>query len=237
MSTSFEPVSGDDAKEVPVRLLVVQEDLRPAVDVHDEDMVMTFPHLVVRELIALLAFSLAIVCVSLVFDAPLEELANAQKTPNPAKAPWYFLGLQELLHYYSPLVSGVILPGLVVLGLVVVPYMSINLERRPFWETDRTLKLGTMGIVLAGLTVFFYVSGDHPVWAVILPTWAIALVMSLPALVPGRAGRLGWIERRSLPFWIFLWFLLIAVLLTVIGVFFRGPGWAFTLPWVDGIYY
>ena len=90
----FEVEAGDDARQTPTRVLVVQEDVQPAVDLHADDLVMTFPHLLVRELIAIVAASLVIVAVSLLFDAPLEELANPARTPNPSKAPWYFLGLQ-----------------------------------------------------------------------------------------------------------------------------------------------
>ena len=230
-------VPGDDARAEPVRLLLVQEEERPAVDVHEEDMLMTFPHLVVRELIALLVLSLALVVVSLVFDAPLEELADPRRTPNPAKAPWYFLGLQELLHYYPPLISGVILPGLVVVALIVVPYFDVNLQRAPFWETGRRRKLGGVLGVVAGLTALFMWSGAHPVWPLIGPTWAVGAVVLVPAVF-GTQGRLRhWLGVRSLSFWVFTWFLVAAIVLTLIGVFFRGPGWSFRVPWTDGIYY
>ncbi|MCA9623602.1 MAG: hypothetical protein KC731_31490 [Myxococcales bacterium] len=230
-------IQGDDARHDPVRLLVVQEDARPAIDLHDEDTVMTFPHLLVRELIALLAASLLLVVVSLLFDAPLEELANPEVTPNPAKAPWYFLGLQELLHYYPPLVSGVILPGLVVAALVVVPYFPINLKRTSLFEgRDVGRVVVTLVAVGVGLTALFYFTGAHPVWPIIGPTWFVIGLMASPAALPEGPGR-RWLTTRSVPFWVFFWFLVVAVVLTVVGVFFRGPGWAFTLPWVEGIYY
>jgi hypothetical protein len=89
----------EDARRAPVRLVVVQGDREPAVDGADEDLVMTLPHLVVRELVAFLGLSLGLVLMAILVDAPREEVANPLKTPNPAKAPWYFLGLQELLHY------------------------------------------------------------------------------------------------------------------------------------------
>src|SRR6516225_5525589 len=130
--SDFSVEKGDNARQVPVRLLFVQGDERPAVDASDEDQVMTFPHLVLREAIAFLGLSLVLVTLSLVADAPLEELADPTRTPNPAKAPWYFLGLQELLHYYPPVISGVLLPGLLIVALAVIPYARINLERAPF---------------------------------------------------------------------------------------------------------
>lgn len=229
-------VSSDASKE-PVRLVVVQEEVRPPVDLHDDEMVMTFPHLLVRELIALIAASLVLVVLSLVFDAPLEELANPEKTPNPAKAPWYFLGLQELLHYYPPLVSGVVLPGLVVVGLVVVPYFRINLERESIYARRQPMMVvGVLLAIGAALTALFYFTGAHPVWPLIGPTWLVGAMMIAPAFLPSGAAK-RWLATRSVPFWVFFWFLVVGVVLTVIGVFFRGPGWGFVLPWRDGIYY
>ncbi|MGH9577407.1 MAG: hypothetical protein ACRD3R_08210, partial [Terriglobales bacterium] len=118
----------DNARQAQVRLVVVQGESEPAVDASDEPQVMSMPHLFLREGIALVGISLVLVLLAVFVDAPLEEIANPQKTPNPAKAPWYFLGLQELLHYYPPIVSGVLLPGLVVLALVVIPYFDVNLK-------------------------------------------------------------------------------------------------------------
>ena len=226
----------ENARKAPVRLVVVQAEQRPAVDVVDEPQVMTMPHLLVREAIALIAFSLFLATLAVFFDAPLEELANALKTPNPAKAPWYFLGLQELLHYYPPLVSGVLLPGLVVTALIVIPYFNINLERRSLWKHRSAPKLVALWAAVAALSAIFAFTGSHPVWPIIIPLWFVALVMSLPALIVSRTGVVHWLGNRSLAFWIFLWFVLSSVALTVIGVAFRGPGWEFTLPWRDGIY-
>jgi hypothetical protein len=236
-AADFELAAGEDARKAPVRVVVVQEEERPAVDLYDDDLVMSFPHLVVKELLILIAASLVLVLASLVFDAPLEELANPLKTPNPAKAPWYFLGLQELLHYYPPLVSGVILPGLAVLALAVIPYFTINLKREPFWETNRQSKLrGTIAAIFF-LCVVFYFSGAHPVWPIIGPTLIVGGLMLWPAYRGTRTPWLHWLGTRSLAFWIFTWFLVSAVTLTVIGIFFRGPGWSFVLPWRDGLYY
>jgi menaquinol-cytochrome c reductase cytochrome b/c subunit len=228
--------SDDNARRAPVRLVVVQGDREPAVDGADEDLVMTFPHLVVRELIALVALSLVLAGLAILFDAPLEEIANPQKTPNPAKAPWYFLGLQELLHYYPPIFSGVLIPGLVIIALVVVPYFDINLEREAFWRSNTRIKLLSLWAVVAALSAIFLFTGSHPVWPIVGPLWVMSVLMTLPALVHRGAGVLGWLGDRSLAFWVFSWFTLSAITLTVIGVAFRGPGWEFTLPWRDGIF-
>jgi hypothetical protein len=228
--------TGDDARRAPVRLVVVQGDRKPAVDGSDDDLVMTMPHLVVREAIALTALSLGLAVLAILFDAPLEEIANPEKTPNPAKAPWYFLGLQELLHYYPPIFSGVLLPGLVVVALVVIPYFDVNLKREAFWRTNTHAKLIYVWSVVAVMSAVFLFTGSHPVWPIVGPLWFIAVVMTLPALVQRDRGWLAWLGDRSLSFWVFSWFTLCAIALTVIGVAFRGPGWQFTLPWRDGIY-
>ncbi|MEK6606477.1 MAG: hypothetical protein AABZ30_02345 [Myxococcota bacterium] len=234
----YELREGAGVQETQVRLAtVVEGDERPAVDATDEPMVMTFPHLLVRELIALLALSLVLVLGALLFDAPLEELARSDKTPNPAKAPWYFLGLQELLHYYPPVISGVLLPGALIFALAIVPYFDVNIERAAFWETSRRRKLALVWAVVATLTLVFATTGAHPVWPVIGPLWATAGAATAGAATRGGSAAARWLRTRSLPFWIFVWFLLTALALTAVGIFFRGPGWSFTLPWRDGIYY
>jgi menaquinol-cytochrome c reductase cytochrome b/c subunit len=230
-----------NARQAPVRLVVVQGDERPPVNVIDEPVAMTFPHLMVREAIALVSLSLFLAVLAIAFDAPLEEIANPQKTPNPAKAPWYFLGLQELLHYYPPIVSGVVLPGLVVLALIVIPYFEVNLRRRPFWRSDDTpagrwRKLAGLWSAVAALSAVFLLTGSHAVWPILVPLWAVASAVSAPALARRPACVMALLGNASLAFWIFLWFLLASIALTVIGVAFRGPGWEYTLPWRDGIY-
>ncbi len=226
----------DDAVAAPTRLAVVQEQASPLVDVHDEPMVMTFPHLLVRELITIIAVTLACVVLALLFAAPLEELANPLQTPNPSKAPWYFLGLQELLHYYPPFVAGVLIPGVVVAALVVIPYFNVNLERVPFWETARRTKLAAVAGTIVALNLLLYFLAKHPVWPLIGTTIAVSIPMLLPALANASSGPIRWLATRSLAFWVFTWFVVANVVLTIIGVYFRGPGWAFTLPWVHGVY-
>jgi menaquinol-cytochrome c reductase cytochrome b/c subunit len=234
---TFTATSGADARAVPVRVVVVQGDERPAVDASDEPMVMTVPHLVVREMIAFLALSLFLILLALFANAPLEQIADPTRTPNPAKAPWYFLGLQELLHYYPPLVSGVVLPGLLVVALVIVPYMRVNLERSPFATSHRRRRLLKVWSAILPLAAVSYFTGAQPVWPFIGTLGLVGIAMSV-GLVSGSSARtVAWLRARSLAFWIFVWFLATAATLTIIGVFFRGPGWAFTLPWRDGIFY
>ncbi len=240
--TRFVVDADENARTAPVRLVVVQGDASPAVDATDEPVVMTFPHLMIREAIALVAISLFLALLAILFDAPLEEMANPQKTPNPAKAPWYFLGLQELLHYYPPIVSGVLLPGLVVFALVIIPYFDVNLQRRPFWAAGAppAARFGRLAGVIAAvllLSLVFFFTGSHPVWPILVPLWVVGAAMALPGVAGHTRGRLmTMLAGTSLAFWIFLWFLLVSIVLTVIGTAFRGPGWEYTLPWRDGIY-
>ncbi|HEY5544516.1 MAG TPA: cytochrome b N-terminal domain-containing protein [Gemmatimonadaceae bacterium] len=144
----------------------------PVVEADPEDDVMSWPHLLYRELLVLLAVLVVLHVVSLLFDAPLEELADPTRTPNPAKAPWYFLGLQELVHY-SAFIGGVLVPTIVVLLLLLTPYLD-PLPR--------------------GVGVWF---------------------------AP---------ERRRAN-WIFGVLASVAILLTAIGTYFRGPNWAWVWPW------
>ncbi len=91
-----------------------------------EEKVLTWPHLVYTELICLTLMTVALILWSILIHAPLEEPANPAKTPNPSKAPWYFLGLQEMLVYYDPWIAGVVLPTLVIVGLMAIPYIDRN---------------------------------------------------------------------------------------------------------------
>jgi Cytochrome b(C-terminal)/b6/petD len=91
-----------------------------------DDKVHTWPHLVRMEFLCALFILVALTLWALVVDAPLEEPANPTRTPNPSKAPWYFLGLQEMLVYFDPWHAGVVLPSLIIVGLMVVPYIDIN---------------------------------------------------------------------------------------------------------------
>lgn len=88
--------------------------------------VFTFPDLVGRELIAILAAVIALCVWSMAVDAPLRAMADPNWTENPAKAPWYFVGLQELLVYFDPWIAGVVVPGIIMVGLMVIPYIDNN---------------------------------------------------------------------------------------------------------------
>lgn len=97
----------------------------------EQRLVMVWPHLLVRHAVAALVVLIVTMVVSLLFDAPLREIANPNVTPNPEKAPWYFVGLQELLSHLHPVVAGVLVPAAIVIGLVALPYIDRNSARRP----------------------------------------------------------------------------------------------------------
>jgi len=100
-------------------------------EARQEDKVNVWPHLLLREAVASFAMFAFVTVFSVVVNAPLRELANSNLTPNPSKAPWYFLGLQELLRYFHPMVAGVTIPGIALLALAAAPYFDHNPSARP----------------------------------------------------------------------------------------------------------
>jgi menaquinol-cytochrome c reductase cytochrome b/c subunit len=139
------------------------------------DKVHTWPHLLGVEFVAALACTAFTFMFSWFVNAPLLQAANFNQTPNPSKAPWYFLGLQELLTMFHPMIAGVTIPGVALIALMLAPYMDRNPSNKP---EDRKF-----------LTSIFTVH---------LMFWAV---------------------------------------LVIIGSFFRGPGFNFTFPWRDGIFF
>jgi len=162
----------------PYRLLaLVKQDAVVRVQKEPDDTVMTWPHLLTIEFLSAVAMSIFLLLLGLFINAPLEELANPNVTPAVAKAPWYFLGLQELLAYFHPTVAGALTPAAILVGSALIPY----LDRRNIHSTrpsDRKLEVSLFSIL-----------------------WALGLAV------------------------------------TFIGIFFRGPGYSFVLPWVNGFFF
>jgi quinol-cytochrome oxidoreductase complex cytochrome b subunit len=153
-----------------VRLLgVVDRESITEADRPVDDTAFTWPHLLVRHVVVALGSAVVVLGLAVLFSAPLRGLANPNLTPEPAKAPWYFSGLQELLSRFDPLVAGILVPAGAVLVLVLLPYLDRNPDTRA--------------------------------------------------------------SHRKVAITLFSMLLAIAVLLTVIGTFFRGPGWEFIAPW------
>ncbi|MDZ4688471.1 MAG: hypothetical protein SH850_25635 [Planctomycetaceae bacterium] len=99
---------------------------RPLFEQEKNEKVLVWPDLVYTELICMVVVTVVLVAWGIVLQAPLEEPASAAKTPNPSKAPWYFLGLQEMLVYYDPWMAGVVLPSMILVGLMAIPYIDFN---------------------------------------------------------------------------------------------------------------
>ena len=162
----------------PYRLLaLVKQDAVVRVQKEPDDTVLTWPHLLAIEFLAAVMVSVFLLLMGLMINAPLEELANPNVTPEVAKAPWYFLGLQELLAYFHPTVAGALTPIFVLVGAALIPYI------------DRG-------------NIFVNRPSDRKT-AVLLFTLFCGL----------------------------------GLVLTFIGIFFRGPGYAFALPWVTGLHF
>lgn len=230
MNADFRVEKTSDAKGVPKRVAFMKGRTSARVRSEEEDLVMTVPHLVIREAIAFMLMVIVLALVSLFFNAPLEWIANPEHTPNPAKAPWYFLGLQELLHYFPPIVAGVILPTLAVIALIVIPYFRVNVKQEGLWERDRKRNLA---LVIASAAVLSAILLAYSVYAMLIPTLLLTAAMVTPAFLRRPAGAFAWLGSRPLSWWIMTWFVIIVVILTAIGTLFRGPEWSWTWPWKE----
>lgn len=121
----------------------------------NREKVWTWPNLVYTELFAIIACTVFLVVWAIIFKAPLEEPANPTWAPNPAKAPWYFLGLQEMLVYFDPWMAGVVLPGLIVAGLIAVPYIDTNPKGNGYY-TFKERKLAITAFLYGWLVLWIY---------------------------------------------------------------------------------
>jgi hypothetical protein len=229
-NTDYVASLDSNAKKTPVRIAFITRRTSPQVKVRDEDTVMTHPEGFLRVAIAVEVLAIVLVWIALLWDAPLEGLADPMHTPNPAKAPWYFLGLQELLHYFPPVVAGVLIPGLVVLALIVIPYFNINIESEGLFLHSRARKLQAFVAVTVVFCVFL---AAFDVFVALIPTLIVAAFMLLAAYTDTNAatGFRRWLVAKPLSFWIMTWFLFELIVLTGVGTFFRGPGWSWVWPW------
>ena len=218
-----------DAKKDPRRVVFVTKKTSAKVVRERGPQLMTFPHLLIRETIAFQVLVIAMVIVALVWDAPLEQLANPLLTPNPAKAPWYFLGLQELLHFFPPFVAGILIPTLVVIALIVIPYFNVNIEGRALWAHRPAQHLRAVLIVV--LVLLGFLAAFHA-WTIFVPTALVATLLLIS--YTGRQAEKTWLRSfgsKPLSWWIMTWFIAVAICLTAVGTFFRGPGWSWVWPW------
>src|SRR5918999_4425073 len=155
-------------------LAYVKQESMVRVDKRPDETVLTWPHLLRAEFVMSTLILVLLVVTAIFIQAPLEEMANPAVTPHVAKAPWYFLGLQEILSYFNATVAGVVVPTFYLVGLAAIPFI----DRSPY-----------------------------------------------------RAAR----DRKTI--WIFFLALMFAgIIVTLIGMFFRGPGWQWVWPW-QGLFF
>jgi quinol-cytochrome oxidoreductase complex cytochrome b subunit len=225
-------VAGMDsnARKAPRRVAFITRRVSAQVKAVDEETVQTFPEVLFRAVVAIEVMAIGLVTMALLFNAPLEGIADPSHTPNPAKAPWYFLGLQEMLHYFPPVVAGVLVPGLVVMALIVIPYFNINIEAEGLFLKNREKRLRIFYIAAVLLLLFLLL---FHVYVAVVPTLIVAAFMVVAAQSspqsPSSFRR--YLSSKPLSYWIMTWFLFELVVLTAIGTFFRGPGWSWVWPW------
>jgi len=216
-----------DARQTPMRVAFITRRTAPAVKAEPQAQVMTYPEAFLRIAVAIELLVIVLVGVSLRWNAPLEQLADPLHTPNPAKAPWYFLGLQELLHYFPPVVAGVLIPALVIIGLIVIPYVNVNAQTDGHWLRMRPYRVFGPVAALCFLLAAFQA---YPPLVTTLLIAGFMLCAAKCAAAPA-SGLERWLVSKPLSFWIMTWFLVQLVVLTAIGTFFRGPGWSWVWPW------
>ena len=219
-----------DARKSPVRVAFVTRRTSAQVRTADEAQLQTYPEVLFRAAVAIEVLAIVLAVIALLFNAPLEGIADPSHTPNPAKAPWYFLGLQEMLHYFPPVVAGVLVPTLVVIALVVIPYFNINIEAEGLFLKHRKLRLRIFYVVALGLSLFLLF---FHVYVALAPTVIMAGFMFLagPSSPQSSSAFQRYLSAKPLSYWVMTWFLFELVVLTAVGTFFRGPGWSWVWPW------
>jgi len=232
MSDSKDFVAGVDsnAKKSPRRIVFITRRTSAQVKAETEDQIQTFPEVLFRAAVAIEVLAIVLIFIALMFNAPLEGLADPSHTPNPAKAPWYFLGLQEMLHYFPPVVAGVLVPGLVVMALIVIPYFKVNIEAEGLFLKDRQKRLRIFYVVATALSLFLLL---FKVYAALVPMLIMITFMLMAAASSSQSPNrlLRYLAARPLSYWVMTWFLFELIVLTAIGTFFRGPGWSWVWPW------
>ena len=214
----------------------------PLVGKGPDDTLFAFPIVLLWEIVLLLGVTLSLFLFSLVKQAPLEEIANPLITTDPAKAPWYFLGLQEMLEHMHPTLAGVIIPTILVLFLVALPYLDHSRTQAGVWFSS------PRGRRIAGWTALYtlvvmpaYIVLDNqfslrellrataPQWLAqgLLPAAILGVLVALPALAVRRRQA----DTRELMLVLFTVLLVSAVVFTVSGFLFRGPGFKLYWPW------
>ena len=145
VTTAGPPVAAGPGGHTQRLLTVVKAGSIQDVRAEPQDKVHVWPHLLVIEFVSCLVLTAFLFVFSVFVNAPLQPLANINRTPNPSKAPWYFLGLQELLTMFHPMVAGVTIPGIGLFGLILAPYTDRNPSNKP---EDRKFAIALMTLFL-----------------------------------------------------------------------------------------
>ena len=214
----------------------------PMVGKGPDDTVFSFPIVLLWEAILLLGVTLSIFLFSLIKQAPLETIANPLVTTDPAKAPWYFMGLQELLEHMHPMVAGVIIPTILVLFLIVLPYIDHSKVGTGVWFTSQRGKriVGWTALyTLIVMPIYIFLDNTYsvrellrtavPQWVAqgLIPALIIAVIVTLPVLILSRWKPM----RREVMLVLFTVLFVAAIVFTVSGFLFRGPGFKLYPPW------
>ena len=128
----------------------------PVLEKLDDEKVLVWPDLVYTELIAMIIATFVLIIWAVLLKAPLEQPATSAKAPNPSKAPWYFLGLQEMLVYYDPWMAGVVLPTMIIIGLIAIPYIDFNRQGNGYFtfaERKFAVSIFLFGFVVLWVTL------------------------------------------------------------------------------------
>jgi menaquinol-cytochrome c reductase cytochrome b/c subunit len=214
----------------------------PLVGKGPDDTVFSFPIVLLWEIVLLLGVTFVIFVFSLIKNAPLEAIANPLITTDPAKAPWYFMGLQELLEHMHPLVAGILIPTILVVFLIALPYIDRARAGAGIWFSSKRGKriVGWTAVYTAIIMPIYILldnafslrellRGEVPEWIAqgLLPALIIGVMVALPVLVLRR-----WKPSvREVMLALFTVMLISAVVLTLSGFLFRGPGFKMYLPW------
>ena len=238
MSYHFWRVRKDGGLSIPKSLEESETGVEPKME-----RLTTIPNLVQKELLYTLVWIAVILVFAMLVQAPLEGIANPDISPNPAKAPWYFMGLQEMLLHFHPLVGAIILPGIAITGIILLPFLDISPKNVGVYfrsRRGRALALLAAGLSLIATPAWVLMDEYLLNWNGWLPTWPSLIsngliplaVISLPLILLDDWVRKSFhadTEERVLFIASFLFTAF--VVLTIIGIFFRGPGMALYLPW------
>ena len=160
-------------------------DGKKPIEADDKDPVLVWPDLVYGEFIAMIVCTILLIVWSIVLTAPLEQPANPAVSPNPSKAPWYFLGLQEMLVYFDPWIAGVVFPTVILIGIMAIPYLDTNKKGCGYYSfADRKMAVSVFMFFWLVLWVFLIVVGTFlrgPNWNFFGPfeVWQISKLEAL----------------------------------------------------------